>query len=70
MKTAAGTAPGPEVDDLDDTALLAAATVAERRDREAQRDKLRIAYQWCLRHPATTPPPARAGNAAAYTLAT
>src|SRR5688572_13129545 len=51
--TAGTQAPGPEVEDLDDTALLAAATAAERRDREAQRDKLRIAYRWCLRHPAT-----------------
>src|SRR6476660_1968439 len=41
------------VEDLDDSALLAAASDAERRDREVQLDKLRIAYEWCVRHPAT-----------------
>ena len=42
-----------EVEDLDDVALLAAASEAERRDREVQLTKLRIAYEWCVRHPAT-----------------
>ena len=42
-----------EVEDLDDSALLEAASEAERRDREVQLDKLRIAHEWCLRHPAT-----------------
>ena len=42
-----------EVGDLDDTALLEAASEVERRDREVQLTKLRIAYEWCVRHPAT-----------------
>ena len=43
-----------EVEDLDDAGLLDAAAEAERRDREVQREKLRLAYQWCVRHPATS----------------
>jgi len=43
-----------EVEDLDDTALLAAASAAERADRVVQLTKLRIADEWCVRHPATT----------------
>ena len=42
-----------EVEDLDDAALLARLAGAERRDREVQREKLMLAYQWCVRHPAT-----------------
>ena len=42
-----------EVEDLDDSALLEAASEAERWDRMVQRRKLRIAYEWCVRHPAT-----------------
>ena len=42
-----------EVEDLDDSALLAAASDAEQADRFAQLTKLRIAYEWCVRHPAT-----------------
>ena len=41
------------VEDLDDCALLEAASEAERRDRMVQLRKLRIAYEWCVRHPAT-----------------
>ena len=43
-----------EVGDLDDSALLAAASDAQRGDREIQLTKLRIAYEWCVRHPATS----------------
>ena len=46
-------APAIEVEDLDDSALLEAASEVERRDREVQLTKLRIAYAWCVRHPAT-----------------
>ncbi len=42
-----------EVEGLDDAGLLARVADAERRDREVQREKLRLAYQWCVRHPAT-----------------
>ncbi len=42
-----------EVEDLDDAGLLARVADAERRDREVQREKLRLAYQWCVLHPAT-----------------
>ena len=42
-----------EVEDLDDSALLDAASEAERWDRMVQRRKLQIAYEWCVRHPAT-----------------
>ena len=41
------------VEDLDDSALLEAASEAERWDRMVQRRKLQIAYEWCVRHPAT-----------------
>ena len=51
MKATSATA--IEVEDLDDAGLLDAAAEAERRDREVQRDKLRLAYQWCVLHPAT-----------------
>ncbi len=34
-------------------ALLGAATEAERQDREVQLTNLRIAHEWCVRHPAT-----------------
>ena len=50
---ARSTATRIEVEDLDDAGLLAAAAEAERLDRMVQRRKLRIAYQWCVRHPAT-----------------
>ena len=42
-----------EVEDLDDSGVLARLADAERRDREVQLDKLRLAYEWCVRHPAT-----------------
>ena len=42
-----------EVEDLDDSGLLGAAAEAERLDRLIQLRKLRIAYGWCVRHPAT-----------------
>ena len=42
------------VEDLDDSALLGAASEAERLDRTVQRRKLEIAYEWCVRHPATS----------------
>ena len=40
-----------EVDDLGRRELLAAFGAAERRDREAQLDKLRLAYQWAIMNP-------------------
>ena len=43
-----------EVEDLDDSGLLGAAAEAERLDRMVQHRKLRIAYEWCVRHPATS----------------
>ena len=43
-----------EVENLDDSALLDAASEIERWDRMVQRRKLRIAYEWCVRHPATS----------------
>jgi hypothetical protein len=43
-----------DLDDLDDAGLLEAAAEAERRDRMVQREKLALAYQWCVRHPATS----------------
>ena len=42
-----------EVEDLDDSRLLDAASEAERLDRQVQCRKLQIAYQWCIQHPAT-----------------
>ena len=42
-----------EVEYLDPAGVLARITDAERRDREVQLEKLRLAYQWCLQHPAT-----------------
>ena len=43
-----------EVEDLDDSSgLLGAAADAERLDRMVQLRKLRIAYEWCVQHPAT-----------------
>ena len=42
-----------EIEDLDDSGLLEAASEAERLDRMVQRRKLQIAYQWCVAHPAT-----------------
>src|SRR6478735_2869004 len=42
-----------EVEDLDKSGLLEAASEAERQDRLVQHRKLRIAYEWCVRHPAT-----------------
>ena len=41
------------VDDLDGSGLLDAASEAERLDRMVQLRKLRIAYEWCVQHPAT-----------------
>ena len=43
-----------EVEDLDPAGVLAGIADAERRDREVQREKLRLAYQWCVLHPATS----------------
>ena len=43
-----------EVEDLDPVGVLARIADAERRDREVQREKLRLAYQWCMLHPATS----------------
>ena len=43
-----------EVEDLDPAGLLEAASEAERLDRMVQHRKLRIAYEWCLQHPATS----------------
>ena len=43
-----------EVEDLDPAGVLAGIADAERRDREVQREKLRLAYQWCVQHPATS----------------
>ena len=43
-----------EVEDLDSSGLLEAASEVERLDREVQRRKLAIAYAWCVRHPATS----------------
>ncbi|MGI8645703.1 MAG: HNH endonuclease signature motif containing protein [Nocardioides sp.] len=51
MSQAASTVFG--VDDLGPDALLAALTDADRRERQAARDKLLLAYQWCVLHPAT-----------------
>ena len=31
--------------------MLARIADAERRDREVQREKLQLAYQWCVQHP-------------------
>ena len=42
-----------EVTDLDDVGLLDLARAVERRERAAARAKLRLAYQWCVSHPAT-----------------
>ena len=42
-----------EVEDLDPAGLLGAASEAERLDRMVQHRKLRIAYEWCVQHPAT-----------------
>src|SRR5688572_13054645 len=42
-----------DVEDLDAAGLLAAASVAEQPDRMVQHRKLRIAYEWCVQHPAT-----------------
>ena len=43
-----------EVGDLDDAGVLALVADTERRDRAVQLDKLRLAYAWCVRHPATS----------------
>ena len=42
-----------EVEDLVPAGVLARIADAERRDREVQLEKLRLAYQWCVQHPAT-----------------
>ena len=42
-----------EVEDLDPAGVLSRIADAERRDRGVQREKLRLAYQWCIQHPAT-----------------
>jgi hypothetical protein len=42
-----------EVEDLDAAGVLARIADAQVRDREVQREKLRLAYQWCVQHPAT-----------------
>ena len=41
------------VEDLDPAGVLTRIADAERRDREVQLEKLRLAYQWCIQHPAT-----------------
>src|SRR4249919_144549 len=41
------------VEDLDPAGVLIRIADAERRDREVQLEKLRLAYQWCVQHPAT-----------------
>ena len=43
-----------EVEDLDAAGVLARIADAERRDREVQREKLQLAYHWCVLHPATS----------------
>ena len=43
-----------EVDDLDASGVLDAAAEAERLDRVVQVRKLRLAYHWCVLHPATS----------------
>ena len=43
-----------EVEDLDEPGLLEVASEAERLDREVQLEKLRLAYEWCVQHPATS----------------
>jgi len=42
------------VEDLDPAGVLARIADAERRDREVQREKLQLAYHWCVLHPATS----------------
>src|SRR4029079_15486747 len=42
-----------EVEDLDPAGVLTRIGDAERRDREVQVEKLRLAYQWCVPHPST-----------------
>ena len=42
-----------EVEDLGASGVLSRLADAERRDREVQREKLWLAYQWCVLHPAT-----------------
>ena len=44
---------GPGLDDLAPEALLDALADADRRVREGEREKLRIAHQWAVLHPAT-----------------
>ncbi len=44
---------GPGLDDLGPEALLDALADADRQVREGEREKLRIAHQWAVRHPAT-----------------
>jgi len=41
------------VEDLGPDALLALVREVDRAERVAARDKLRLAYQWCVLHPAT-----------------
>ena len=50
---AVSTAAAIEVEDLDAAGVLARLADAERRDRAVQLEKLRLAYQWCVQHPAT-----------------
>src|SRR6187200_1776984 len=42
------------VEDLDPAGVLTRIADAERRDRIVQLEKLRLAYQWCIQHPATS----------------
>ncbi|GAA2128477.1 HNH endonuclease signature motif containing protein [Nocardioides bigeumensis] len=44
----------PGLDDLGPTALLDALATVDRRSRQAEADKLALAYQWAITHPATT----------------
>ena len=43
-----------EVEDLDPAGVLDLFADAERRDRVVQLEKLRLAYEWCVQHPATS----------------
>ncbi|GAA2127777.1 hypothetical protein [Nocardioides bigeumensis] len=44
----------PGLDDLGPAALLDALATVDRRSRQAEADKLALAYQWAITHPATT----------------
>ncbi len=52
--TVIATATATGVDDLGAAELLARVTDAEHAERSAARDKLELALQWCVLHPATS----------------